>query len=152
MFQIYSWLTSHTSVHQSQDGLGDLSGSVCVCVCVCVCVTATQTLIINHCVCVCVCARTDRVDSYCLVLLLGNRRVTLWCNRGYEHISHSPRLYQKEKRGHYGGEEGWVGLREGGSRRTVDPQLSSPPTLSRLPHATVSAGATILFHLKQWWS
>lgn len=45
-----------------------------------------------------VCVWSDIVDSYCLVLLLGNRRVTLWCNRG--HIRHSVRLYQKEKRGH----------------------------------------------------
>lgn len=48
MFHIYSWLTSHTSVHQSQDGLGDLSGSACARVCV----TTTQTLVINHSVCV----------------------------------------------------------------------------------------------------
>lgn len=30
-FQIYPWLTTHMSVHQSQDRLRDLSGSVCVC-------------------------------------------------------------------------------------------------------------------------
>lgn len=53
----------------------------------------------GHNLCVFVCA--DIVGSYCLVLLLGNRRVTLWFNRGYEHIRHSLRLYQKEKRGHW---------------------------------------------------
>lgn len=83
---------------------------------VCVCVTATQTWgykshrgITSACVC------ADRVDGYCLVLLLGNIRVTLWCNRAYEHISHSSRRYQKEKRGHRS-LRGWERCRGGMSR------------------------------------
>lgn len=42
---------------------------------------------------------------------------------------------------------------EGGdeSRLTGDPRLSSLPTLSQLPHETVGAGATNLFHPEQWW-
>lgn len=43
---------AYISAHQSQDGLGDLSGSVCVCVCaslcVCVGVAVAQTYTINH--------------------------------------------------------------------------------------------------------
>lgn len=50
------------------------------------------------------CVRSDTVDGYCLVLLLGTMRVTLWCNRGHEHISHLPRPYKKEKPGHSWGE------------------------------------------------
>lgn len=43
----------------------------------------------------------DIEGSYCLVLLLGNQGVTVWCNGGYEHIRHSLRLYQKENRVHW---------------------------------------------------
>lgn len=46
-----------------------------------------------------------------------------------------------------GGGEGWGGY---GLRLTGDTRLSSPPTLSQLPHATGSTGATIHFHCKQW--
>lgn len=98
------------------------------------------------------CVRADGVDGYCLVLLLGNGRVTLWCNRGYEHICHSPSLYLKEKRGHWSlwGWGGGGGRLGDGSRLTVDPQLSSQLTLLQLPYATVSGGAMILFHSVQW--
>lgn len=45
-----------------------------------------------------VCA-SDTVDGYCVVLL-GNQRVTVWRNCGYEHVRHSLWPYRKEKRGH----------------------------------------------------
>lgn len=59
---------------------------------------------------VCVCRLSGR---YCLVVLLGNGRVTLCCNRGYERIRYSLWLYRKEKRGHcllrgWEGVSGWV--------------------------------------------
>lgn len=99
----------------------------------------------------CVFVSSDIVGCYCFVMLLGNRRVTLWCNWGYEHIRHSLRPYQKEKRGHQS-LQGWGGVSVElyGSRFTVDPQIFCLPTSSQLPHATVSAGATILFHPGQW--
>lgn len=83
----------HASVHQPQDGLGDLSGSLCVCD------NKIDVDYKSHRAVASVCVCADQMKGYCLALLLGNRRVTLWCNRGHEHISHSSRLYRKEKRG-----------------------------------------------------
>lgn len=71
------------------------------------------------------CVRADGVDGYCLVLLLGNGRVTLWCNRGYEHICHSPSLYLKEKRGHWS-LWGWGGGGDWGMGPASPLTLSSP--------------------------
>lgn len=95
--------------------------------------------------CACVC-------SYCLILLLGNTRVTLWCNHGYEHISQSPRLESEGK----ARSPAITEVRRGERRGPASPLTSALPScclLLLLPHATVIAGASaILFHFEQWLS
>ena len=87
------------------------------------------------------CVRADGVDGYCLVLLLGNGRATLWCNRGYEHICHSTSLYLKEKRGHWSLRE-WGGVSGFG--------WWVPPC--RWPSALLSADlVTAPTRTGQWW-
>lgn len=89
--QIYPELMSHVCPPITRWTSRDLSGSVCMCGTV----TQTDCKSLGDITSACV----QTVNGLCLVLLLGNRRVTLWCNRKYEHINLLFWLYRKEKRG-----------------------------------------------------
>lgn len=98
-----------------------------------------------------VCA-SDIADGYCFVVLLGNRRVTVWCNCGYEHVRHSLWPHRKEKRGHRSRTRGrgrGEGLKAMIPVSPFGPQPVFLSTLSQLPHAITRAGAETLSRSQQ---
>lgn len=114
---------THCSCHMPTDHKmnfeKDLSGSVCMCG------TVTEYKSYGD----ITSASLQTVDGHCLVLLPGNGGVTLWCNRGYEHISHSTGFIRRKSvaAGHYWGWHDEV-------LPQCKPQSSSPLTSQQLPH------------------